>query len=183
MTNTQLLQKVYIHLGTEEETGLVEPVILAMANTALIDTARYVIDTDPQLAKRFIATSAGLSISSSSVSAPADMIYHTQKGVVRVEAPAGTLAYQVQDRDKLNMMDASAVNNYYALQGTTFYFKLKSSSPPTTCDIIYYKIPLLNQMTQELEPIFLDLLFKRLSIAMRSSAPQPIMDTTQEVTE
>lgn len=321
MTNEQILQRVYIHFGSEEQTGLVEPIVLAMADLAYIDLARMLIDTDAELAKKLISenvktvsystiaanvinldndpavlrdgmtvtingtgltnttvyyiinstpTSVQLSTTpggtvqavatttgattittvgkweNSRYLAPPDMLFHTQKPVLRLELNS-ELCYQLQDRDKLNMLGSTVTNNYYALEGKTFYvrskpvaltfngstdvfnwtnnplvngnqimlsgsvpqgftahvpyfviaraantFQLSATSGgaaitstdtgtaiPVTAHLAsgdsnltlrYYKIPTATDVDEELTPLFLDLLFQRLNIAMQSNA-------------
>lgn len=173
MTNSELLQKVYIHVGAEEETGLVEPVVLAMADLAYIDLARFLIDTDAELAKKLIADTVNQNWSGSKFDAPEAMLFHVQKPVLRLEI-SGELAYQVQDRDKLNMLSDTLTNTYYSLEGKTFYIRHKSGTTSGTGNLSlrYYKIPTVTDIDEELAPIFLELLFNRLAVAMQSSAPQ-----------
>lgn len=189
MTNDEILQRVYIHLGSQEKTGLVEPVVLAMADLAYIDLARFLVDNDAELAKKLIkevtAQSWGTNPNpSSAFNAPSDMLFHIQKPVIRLQL--GTeLCYQVQDRDKLNMLAGTYGNNYYALEGKTFYIKHKNPATTSGNDLVlrYYKVPTKDEIDNELTPIFLDLLFRRLSMAMQSSAPQPVSLPSQEVSE
>lgn len=171
MTNDQLLQKVYIHFGSEEQTGLVEPIVLAMANLTLIDLAKFLIDTDVELAKKLIAEVTSQSWSDSKFTAPTDMLFHVQKPVLRLQL--GTeLCYQVHDRDKLNMIGSTLNNTYYALEGNKFYLRHKTAGTVSGSNLAlsYYKVPTLQDIDDELTPIFLDLLFKRLQIAMQFSA-------------
>lgn len=169
MTNEQILQRVYIHFGSEEQTGLVEPLVLAMADLAYIDLARLLIDTDAELAKKLITDATSQSWSSSKFNAPSDMLFHVQKPVLRMEI-GSELAYQVQDRDKLDMIAGTMNNHYYSLEGKTFYIKHKSGTTSGTLNLRYYKVPTNTLIDDELTPIFLDLLFKRLSIAAQSNA-------------
>lgn len=264
MTNAEILQRVYIHLGSEEQTGLVEPIVLAMADLAYIDLARFLIDTDAELAKKLIkqvsdqtwgttaptiayssadsgtgvitvtntnltllngmrvnisgtagggalsasttyfvrdATSTGIKLSatlggpaltgftgsgtitilntSSTFEAPADMLFHVQKPVLRLEI-GGQLAFQLQDRDKLNMLGSALTNIYYALEGKTFFIRhfTINDGNVNTADVTsgsnlslrYYRVPTAADIDDELAPIFLDMLFKRLSVAMQTNA-------------
>lgn len=172
MTNEQLLQRVYIHVGSEEQTGLVEPMVLAMADLAYIDLARFLIDTDQELAKKLINQVTSQTWTNSTFSAPSDMLFHVQKPVLRLEL-GSDLCFQVQDRDKLNMIGTTLDNTYYALEGKTFYIKHKSgTSSGTNLNLRYYKVPTVSDIDDELTPLFLDLLFRRLAVAMQSSQPQ-----------
>lgn len=171
MTNEQILQRVYIHFGSEEQTGLVEPMVLAMADLAYIDLARMLIDTDAELAKKLISETASQNWTNSIFPAPNDMLFHVQKPVLRLEI-GGELAFQLQDRDKLNMIGSTLGNHYYALEGKTFYIKHKSGTTSGTGNLTlrYYKVPTNTLIDDELTPLFLDLLFQRLNIALQTNA-------------
>ena len=168
MTNTQLLQRIYAHIGNEEKSGIVEPVVLAMAALAYIDLARFLIDNDHELAKKLITSVANQTWATSSFSAPADMLFHIQKKVIRLDL-GGVLAYQVEDRDKLDMISATLTNHYYALEGKTFYLKHASGTASgTNLNLRYYKVPTVTDIDDELTTIFLDFVFQRIATVKRS---------------
>lgn len=165
LTNATLLQYVYAHLGgSEKDSGIMEPLIIAMAELAYADLAQMLLDTDSELAKKLVTTSVNNSWSSSSFAAPTNMLFYKQKKTTRMTI-AGTLAHQVEDRDKLDLVAAAGISNtYYALEGKTFYIKSPAgtTSGTTNLDLKYYKIPAVTDIDDDLRNIFLEILIRRL---------------------
>jgi len=180
MTEQELLQRVYAHIGNEEKSGLVEPVVLAMADLAFIDLAKLLIENKPSLAKKLISSVANQTWASSSFSAPTDMLYNMEKTVIRLDL-GGTLCHQLEDRDKLDMIGTTLSNHYYALEGKTFYIKHASGTASgSNLNLRYYKVPTVTDVDDELTTIFLDILFTRLGIVRTSEKPnEPKRPNTQ----
>ena len=163
MTETELLQRIYSHTGGEEKSKLYKPLVIAQLDLALTDLARYLIDMDSELAKKLITSVANQSWSSSSFSAPSNMLFHGQKPVVRLDL-GGTLAFQVSDRDKLDMVTGMA-NIYYALEGKTFYIKHPSATTSgNNLNLRYYKIPAIADIDEEMTNLLVTLLLQRLGL-------------------
>lgn len=164
LTNASLLQYVYAHLGgSEKDSGIIEPLIIAMAELAYADLAQMLLDTDSELAKKLITSVANQTWSSSSFAAPTNMLFYKQKKTTRMDF-GGTLAYQVEDRDKLDLVAAAGISNtYYALEGKTFYIKSPAGTTSgTNLNLRYYKIPTVSDIDDDLRNIFLEILIRRL---------------------
>lgn len=160
LTNNEILAWVYGHIGGERESGVIKPMVLAMATLAYKDLAHYLIDTDSEQAKKLVKTLSSQTWTNSAYSAPSDMLFHKQMDTTKMSIGT-TMAFQVKDRDKLDM--ATGVSNiYYALEGKTFYIKHPSLTTSSTLSITYYKIPTKDDIDDELRNLFLELLLRRL---------------------
>lgn len=169
MTNAQLLEYVFSQIGTERDTGMIKPMILAVANLAYRDLAQFLLDNDSELAKKLIASAANQTWANSSFSAPTDMLFHKQKETTRIDF-GGILAFQIEDRDALDMV-SSLNNHYYALEGKTFYIKHSAGTTSgTNLNIRYYKIPVVTDIDDDLRNVFLELLITRL-VPKKSQPP------------
>jgi len=161
MTNADLIAYVEAHLGGYNKSGIVRPMITAMANLAFKDLAYMLLDTDSELAKKLVVTLTGQSWSSSSFSAPSNMLFHKQKQTSKISI-GGALVFQVTDRDRMDM--AYQVGNHYCvLEGKTFYIKHSAGTTNgNNLDITYYKIPAISDIDDELRNQFLAILMARL---------------------
>jgi hypothetical protein len=162
MTNAELLQWVYLKTGSEKDSRILEPVVIAVANLVYPELARFLIDHDPEMAKKLITILSNQTWVSNRIAVPTDMILHKQKDTTRLTI-SGTLAYQVDDRDKLDLM-SGLDNIYYALEGTYFYIKHTNvlTVGGSNLGLSYYRIPTVTDIDDDLRPIFLDLLINRL---------------------
>lgn len=122
MTDADILQYVYAHLGSERDSGIVKPMVLAMAGLTYLDLAKILIDTEPELAKKLTKTLSNQAYSSSQFAVPSDMLVYKQRDTIRIDF-GGTLAFEIKDRDKLSLLASGLTNTYYALEGKTFFFK------------------------------------------------------------
>lgn len=168
MTELELFQRIYSHTGGEEKSRLFKPIIKAQADLALTDLARYLLDTDHELAKKLVTSVANQSFADLTFSAPSNMLFHGQKSVIRLDL-GGTLAYQVSDRDKLDMLSGMS-NVYYALEGKTFY--IKHPTPETisnNLNLRYYKVPAITDIDTELTPLLITLLLQRLGVTQATN--------------
>lgn len=138
-----------------------------MATIAFSDLAKFLVENHTDLAKKLITSVSNQSWSNSSFSAPTDMLFHLEKPVIRLDL-GGTLCHQLKDRDKLDMIGTTLTNTYYALEGKTFYIKHATSGTTSgnNLNLRYYKIPAITDIDEELTPIFLDILFSRLTAVM-----------------
>ena len=177
MTESELFQRIYSHTGGEEKSRLFKPIIKAQADLALTDLAQYLLDTDHELAKKLITSVANQSFADLTFSAPSNMLFHGQKSVIRLDL-GGTLAYQVSDRDKLDMM--SGMNNcYYALEGKTFYIKhpTPDTIPRNNLNLRYYKIPVILDIDAELTPMLITFLLQRLGVTQATNQDEQKQST------
>lgn len=161
MTNAELFDYVFAKTGMVKNTALAQPLILANANLALRELAYFLIETDSELAKKLITSVANQTWASSSFALPSDFLYHKQKKTTRMDL-GGTLAFQVEDRDKLDM-STGLTNHYYAIEGTTMYIKHSAGTVgASNLNLRYYKIPALSAIDAELRDIFLDMVVRRI---------------------
>ena len=168
MTEEQLFQRIYSHTGGEEKSRLFKPIIKAQADLALTDLARYLLDTDHELSKKLVTSVANQSFADLTFSAPSNMLFHGQKSVIRLDL-GGVLAYQVSDRDKLDMLTGMS-NVYYALEGKTFYIKHPTPEAiANNLNLRYYKVPAIADIDTELTPMFLTLIMQRLGITQSTN--------------
>jgi hypothetical protein len=163
LTDAKVIQYCYAHLGiTKRESGLIEPLILAMAQLTLYDLAKFLVDNDSEAAKNLMTSTAAQPWSASKVDAPADMLYHRQRESTRIEI-AGTLLYQIEDKKKLDLLTTGLTNSYYALEGKSFFIKHSSGTTSGANPTIkYLKIPVITDIVDELTNLYLELLFQRL---------------------
>lgn len=175
MTNTEVLAAVYSHFGSEDEIGVVEPAILNMIEPALLDTARYVIATDKQLARQLATGPSSLTVSGGMADAPNTMLFQDQKSIISIVWNGGA-AFQVFDVNKLPLAGTTNTTLYYGLRGKKIHF---SQAAPTNVSITYLSAPALATLPGELESIFLDMMFKRVAMAAKAN-PQQI-STGQEM--
>lgn len=165
-TNDELLARVYSIIGSERDTNIFRPMVLAMATLAYRDLAILLIDTDSEQAKKLVTTAANQVWASSQFAAPTNMLFHKQHETTRIDL-GGTLAFQVKDRDTLNMLPADAVkisNHYYALEGKTFFIKHSAGTTgAANLNITYYKIPAIADIDAELMNLLLTVLIPKLS--------------------
>ncbi len=160
MTNQELIQYVEQRLNTQTDTVFVRPVILAVATLALTDLARVLIDTDSELSGKLVVSLTNQSWSASSFAVPSNMLLHKQMETTKIYFGT-TPAYQVKDRDKLDLTIGLG-NIYYALYGKTFYIKHTSTTSGSDLNISYYKIPAISDIDAELTNLFIDLVIARL---------------------
>lgn len=161
MTNQELIQYVEQRLNTQTDTVFVRPVILAVATLALTDLARVLIDTDSELSGKLIVSLTNQSWSNSSFAVPANMLLHKQIETTKMYFGT-TPAYQVKDRDKLDLTPSTLGNIYYALYGKTFYIDHTSTTSGSDLNISYYKVPTISDIDAELTNLFIDLVIARL---------------------
>lgn len=161
LTNTQIIQWIYSKLGSEKDSGIIEPLIIAVADLAYYDLAKFLLDNDSEMAKKLAKSITNQSWSSSKFSAPTDMLFYKQIKTTRLDF-GGTLAFQIKDRDKLDMITGVS-NHYYALEGKIFYIRHSSGTiSGSNLNMTYYKIPNKDDIDDELRNIFLELLLTRL---------------------
>lgn len=160
-TNEELLARVYSIIGSERDSSMAKPVVLAMATLAYRDLAVQLIETDSEQVKKLVKTSTNQTWASSAFSAPSDMLFHKQIKSTRIDL-GGTLAHQVRDRDTLDMITGQS-NHYYALEGKTFYIKHSAGTTgASNLNITYYKIPAITDIDAELMNMLLQILIPRL---------------------
>lgn len=172
MTANELLEFVYQRLGGEKNTRMSRPMIIAIGQLALKDLAQTLLDTNSELSKKLIAELTNQTWSSSKFDAPSNMLFYRQKDTTKIDI-GGTLAFQVEDRDKLEM-GANLGNIYYALEGKTFFISHPSLTGGSNLNIRYYKIPELANVDSELRNIYIELVLARLVPQQRTPQQQQI---------
>lgn len=160
MNSAELVEFVYQRTGGEKNARMSRPMILALGTLALKDLAQTLIDSNSELAKKLIVQLTNQSWSASQFNAPANMLFYKQKKTTRMDF-SGVLAYQVEDRDKLEM-GGNLVNVYYALEGKTFYIANPAGTSGSNLNLRYYKIPDLADIDTELRNIFIELVLVRM---------------------
>lgn len=161
LTNAQILQWIYSRIGSERDSGIVEPLIIAVADLAYTDLAKFLIDSNSEMSRKLVKIVTNQTWATSKFLAPTDMLFYRQIDTTRLDI-AGTLAFQLKDRDKLEMISAMA-NHYYALEGKYFYIKHSSGTTgASNLNLTYYKIPTKDDIDDELRNLFLEILLGRL---------------------
>lgn len=166
-TNAELLARVYSIIGSERDTSIFRPMVLAMATLAYKELAIHLIDTDSEQAKKLVTSVANQVWASNQFSAPADMLFHKQSKHTRMDF-GGTLAFQVKDRDTLTMIGTASTgadlgNHYYALEGKTFFIRHESGvTGASNLNLQYYKIPTISDIDSELMNTLLEILIPKL---------------------
>lgn len=168
MTDAQLLQYVYAEIGGEAKSGLVKPMVLAIANLAYIDLARHLLDNDPTNAEIIKTSVVNQTWASSKFTLPTNFLYHRPSPEKIYEGVildiAGINAFQVEDRKKLSLISQTLVNAYYAIDGKFAYIKHPSLSGSSTLNLFYYKVPTIADITDEVLNVFLTFIFQRLGL-------------------
>lgn len=166
MTDAEILQYVYSQIGGERKSGVLKPILLAIAELAYDDLADYLIKSEPDKAKKLITSVANQAWLNSEFSAPSDMLLNNQKAVVRLDI-GGDICYQLKDRDKLDFLTGTTAEevskNYCALEGKTFYIRVAGGATTSGNDLNlrYYKTPVAADIDDELRKPFLELLMQR----------------------
>lgn len=182
MTEAQLLQLVYAHIGGEEETGQIKPVVLAKAQLAMKDFVEFLVERKPEQAEKFRTSLVAQSYSGGIYTAPTNLLYKNQKQFTRIEV-SSDLAFQVESKEKLYLITGSSLRMYYALEGDKFYFSPTGvfAGSGSDLNISYIKVPTisdLNLITDELIPEFLNFVFLR--IAPPNEQKQPNKPNSQQ---
>lgn len=172
LTEAKMIEHVYLEIGGEERSGILKPMIVATSRLALSDYAKFILDTNPELAKKLIVELEFQSWSDSYFQAPYDMLFYKQMETTRLDL-GGVLCYQVADRDKLSMLGATS-NHYYALEGIKFFIKhAGGDTSGSNLNLKYYAIPTVDSIDDEMMPVFLAILMDRImrQIALKQNAP------------
>src|SRR6476661_7043913 len=114
MTDVEIFSYVYAQIGSEKDTGIIRPVVIAMAGLVYEDLARWLLDNNSEMAKKLVVTLSNQTWTASSFAAPTNMLFYKQKETTRIDF-GGTLAFQLEDRDKMEMA-YGLTNHYYALE-------------------------------------------------------------------
>lgn len=161
MTSSELLDYIKTFFRGQESKLPSDPLILAMANLCLEELVITILNTNPELAKKFGKTLTNQTWSFSRFNAPNDMLFTNQFDTTRIDFN-GNLAYQIRDRKFLDMVGTLG-NHFYALEGKTFFINHSSGDTSgNTLNIFYYRIPDLDDIDEELRGIFLKLVLQKI---------------------
>lgn len=166
MTNDEIIQQVYAHIGGEEKSKIIKPVIIAMADLAYRDLAIKVAMEQPELAKKLQDTATG-SYTGGSFTVPTDMLYYdAQKPVTNLYVDDDP-AFQVADKRKFNLITSTMTNHYFAIDGRTVTVRKADGASTGNYSLEYYKIPVNSDIDDDLRNIFLELLLLRLGFVVK----------------
>lgn len=159
-TNEELLARVYSIIGSERDTAIMRPMVLAMATLAFRELAINLIDADSEMAKKLSKTLSNQTWHDSQFDTPADMLFHKWRESIHLDIN-GVTQYPVQERNTLTLISGQT-NGYYALEGTTFYLNPSSGTGGANLNITYYKIPTISDIDAELMNPLLEILIPKL---------------------
>ena len=166
MNNSEIIQQVYAHIGGEEESKILKPTIIAMANLAYRDLAIKLASQEPELAKKLQTTATG-SYTNSSFTVPSDMLYYQDQKPVTTLYIDNDVAFQIEDKRKFSIVGTTVSNNYFAIDGRTIQVKRSSGGTTGNYSLEYYKIPVNTDIDADLKNIFLECLLTRLGFTMQ----------------
>lgn len=164
MTNAELIQQIYLHIGGEQKTGIIKPMIEAMAELSFRDLAIKVVETDAELAKKLQTTATG-SYTGSQFTVPTDMLYYDKQKPITALYVDSVVAFQINDKRKFDLLSTTVSNNYFAIDGRDVIVKKAGGGSTGNYSFDYYKIPVIADIDDDLRNLFLECVLTRLGFA------------------
>ena len=132
----------------------------------LADMATLLIDENNDKAENFRKQLTGQTWTSGAFAIPADLLLHKQKENTILTLTVSSVKepiFQVDDWQKILLLPSTTTlgNHYCTLENGTYYIREKSGSTSgTNLNINYYRVPTIDDVTEELEPILVATLLK-----------------------